>query len=136
EGHGLVDVMHDLTTDDERRLRRLIENHRRYTDSERAKAILENWQAYLPKFVKVMPVEFRKALQKMAARRPSVHPHGNIERLEIGVRPAERPAKAQAHAHERTPRGPQGWQRQRGFSNSRGRTGSMRSGRRGSAVSA
>jgi glutamate synthase (NADPH/NADH) large chain len=89
EGHGLVDVYHDLTKHDEQRLRRLIENHRRYTGSERAKAILDNWEGYREKFVKVMPVEFRKALQMMAAKRAREHAHGNIERLEVGIRPAE-----------------------------------------------
>ena len=28
--------------------------------------ILENWTAYLPRFVKVMPVEYRRALAEMA----------------------------------------------------------------------
>jgi glutamate synthase (NADPH/NADH) large chain len=89
ESHGLVDVMHDLSKDDELRLRLMIEAHRRYTGSERAKAILADWEGYLPKFVKVMPVEFRKALEKMAAKRAREHPHGNIERMELGLRPAE-----------------------------------------------
>jgi len=65
EGHGLVDVMHDLTRDDELRLKTLIETHRRYTNSARAAEILDNWGAYRDRFVKVMPVEYRKALQKM-----------------------------------------------------------------------
>jgi glutamate synthase (NADPH/NADH) large chain len=29
---------------------------------------LENWEAYLPKFRKVMPVEYRRALAELAAR--------------------------------------------------------------------
>jgi glutamate synthase (NADPH/NADH) large chain len=64
--HGLVEVMGDMTQFDAERLKRLIENHRRYTGSERAKAILEDFEAYLPKFVKVMPVEYRRALKEMA----------------------------------------------------------------------
>ena len=65
ETHGRVDVMHDMTRDDARRLRHLIEQHRHYTGSERAREILENWERYLPKFVKVMPVEYRRALMEM-----------------------------------------------------------------------
>jgi glutamate synthase (NADPH/NADH) large chain len=65
ETHGLVDVMRDMTKDDMRRLHALIERHRRYTGSEKAKQILDNWAAFLPKFVKVMPVDYRKALEKM-----------------------------------------------------------------------
>ena len=48
------------------RLRQLISNHLRYTGSSRAKQILDNWAEYLPKFVKVMPVEYRRALEEMA----------------------------------------------------------------------
>ena len=35
----------------------------------RAREILENWDAYLPKFRKVMPVEYRRALAELAAQR-------------------------------------------------------------------
>jgi glutamate synthase (NADPH/NADH) large chain len=64
EGHGLVDIMHDLTRYDEKRLKTLIENHHRYTGSSKAAAILEQWSSYRSRFVKVMPVEYRKALEK------------------------------------------------------------------------
>ena len=49
----------------------LIEDHARYTGSERAKAILANWAVWLPKFVKVMPTEYRRALQELAAKKSS-----------------------------------------------------------------
>jgi glutamate synthase (NADPH/NADH) large chain len=65
ETHGLVDIMHDMTRHDVQRLRTLIEKHRRYTGSERARHILDNWASYVPRFVKVMPVDYRLALQKM-----------------------------------------------------------------------
>jgi len=65
EGHGLVDVMHDLTRHDEMRLKTLIESHRRHTGSAKADAILGDWDKYRHRFVKVMPVEYRKALQQM-----------------------------------------------------------------------
>jgi glutamate synthase (NADPH/NADH) large chain len=66
EAHGLVDVMGDVTRNDAERLRHLIERHAHYTGSTRARAILDDWQAYLPKFRKVMPVEYRRALAEMA----------------------------------------------------------------------
>jgi len=47
-------------------LKGLIQRHLLYTGSERARRVLENWAAYLPKFVKVMPVEYRRALAEMA----------------------------------------------------------------------
>jgi len=65
ESHGRVNV-NQLAQGDERQLRTLIENHLRYTGSARAKQILDNWSAYLPKFVKIMPTEYRRALEKLA----------------------------------------------------------------------
>ena len=67
-GHGRVDVMGDMSRHDGERLHQLIVNHARYTGSTRAREILENWEAYLPKFRKVMPVEYRRALAELAAR--------------------------------------------------------------------
>ncbi len=52
---------------DARLLRALIEKHVHYTGSERARKILDQWNLYLPKFTKVMPIEYRQALQKIAA---------------------------------------------------------------------
>lgn len=82
ETHGLVDVMHDMTTMDAERLYQLIERHAHYTGSTRAKEILDNWEANLSKFVKVMPVEYRRALMEMA-RQQNNTPEGE---LEIGLR--------------------------------------------------
>ena len=65
EAHGLVDVMRDMTRFDAERLRQLIEQHIHYTNSARAKKILEFWDFYLPQFVKVMPVDYRRALEEM-----------------------------------------------------------------------
>jgi len=65
EGHGRVDVMSDMTRFDAERLHQLIENHLRYTGSTRAKMILDNWDFYKPKFRKVMPVEYRRAIAEL-----------------------------------------------------------------------
>jgi glutamate synthase (NADPH/NADH) large chain len=65
EAHGLVDVRSDMTRFDAERLHQLIESHARYTASTRAQHILNNWDDYQPQFVKVMPVEYRRALQEM-----------------------------------------------------------------------
>jgi glutamate synthase (NADPH/NADH) large chain len=69
EGHGLVDVAKDMNHFDAERLHQLIENHARYTASARARAILDNWEDTLPKFVKVMPVEYRRVLLEMEQAR-------------------------------------------------------------------
>jgi glutamate synthase (NADPH/NADH) large chain len=48
-------------------LRGLIERHRDYTGSTRARAILDDFEGYRLKFVKVMPHEYRRALGELAA---------------------------------------------------------------------
>jgi glutamate synthase (NADPH/NADH) large chain len=67
ETHGRVDVSNDMTRFDALRLRQLIERHVHYTDSAHGRKILDNWNEYIPKFVKVMPVDYRRALQDMQA---------------------------------------------------------------------
>jgi glutamate synthase (NADPH/NADH) large chain len=60
-----VDLAQDLTRHDARRLKDLIERHKSYTGSGRARQILDLWDQYLPMFVKVFPVDYRRALQEM-----------------------------------------------------------------------
>ncbi len=70
--HGRVDVSGDMTRHDEERLYQLISNHVHYTGSNRARDILENWTDYRPRFRKVMPVEYRRALEEMERMRMGV----------------------------------------------------------------
>ncbi|HEU4804584.1 MAG TPA: glutamate synthase large subunit, partial [Nitrobacter sp.] len=67
EAHGRVDVFQNLLESDVERLHVLVTRHARLTGSKRAAAILENWKAYLPKFRKVIPVEYRRALKELKA---------------------------------------------------------------------
>ncbi len=69
ESHGLIEVMSDLSTHDAERLYTLIARHHRFTGSTRAAAILENWQQAVSRFVKVMPVEYRRALSELKAQK-------------------------------------------------------------------
>jgi glutamate synthase domain-containing protein 3 len=52
--------------DDLATLRRLLENHLKYTDSPVAKAILADWEKELRHFVKVMPNDYRRVLEHQA----------------------------------------------------------------------
>ncbi|HET6838364.1 MAG TPA: hypothetical protein VFH41_01365, partial [Bradyrhizobium sp.] len=67
EAHGRVDVFQDLLDSDVERLHVLITRHAKLTGSRRAAAILADWKAWLPKFRKVMPVEYRRALKELKA---------------------------------------------------------------------
>ena len=46
-------------------LKTYIEKHFKYTGSKQASRMLENWEDMLPYFVKVMPVEYRRALERI-----------------------------------------------------------------------
>ena len=55
-----------LELDDITKLRRLIKNHSLFTNSPLAKKILEDWENQQNNFVKVMPTDYKKALQRVA----------------------------------------------------------------------
>ena len=84
QSHGLVDVLSDMTRFDSERLRQIIENHLHYTGSERARTILDDWEASLAKFVKIMPVEYRRALQEMTKHQEA--DTTGLDEIEIGLR--------------------------------------------------
>jgi glutamate synthase (NADPH/NADH) large chain len=60
--------MGDMLRFDAERLRILVERHLQFTGSARAKALLDDWDAALTKFVKVMPTDYAKALADLKAR--------------------------------------------------------------------
>lgn len=65
-----IEVWHSVTRGAEREtdeviLKRLVENHFRYTGSFRARDILGNWASARSHFVKVMPTEYRRALAEL-----------------------------------------------------------------------
>jgi glutamate synthase (NADPH/NADH) large chain len=61
--------MGDPLSHDPARLRLLIERHHRYTGSQRAADLLEDWPRTLAAFVKVTPRDYRRALTDLAASR-------------------------------------------------------------------
>jgi glutamate synthase (NADPH) large chain len=67
EAHGRVDVFADLLNSDVERLHVLIARHAKLTGSKRAAEILSDWKVWLPKFRKVIPVEYRRALKELRA---------------------------------------------------------------------
>jgi glutamate synthase (NADPH/NADH) large chain len=65
ETKGVVEILADLGRHDADRLYQLISRHKSFTGSSRAAEILDNWESWLPKFRKVMPVEYRRALAEL-----------------------------------------------------------------------
>jgi len=58
----MVDLM-GLDANDETTVRTLLAEHVRRTGSPKAKAALESWATYAPRFIKVFPSEYRRALE-------------------------------------------------------------------------
>ena len=69
ENGNLRALLADPLNYDAARLHGLIARHRHYTGSARAKHILDNWDKMLPKFVKIVPGDYRKALLTLSASR-------------------------------------------------------------------
>jgi glutamate synthase (NADPH/NADH) large chain/glutamate synthase (ferredoxin) len=59
---------------DEAQLKKLLEDHNRWTGSKRARELLDNWDASRAKFVKVFPNEYKRALGEIHARKSAVAP--------------------------------------------------------------
>ena len=58
--------LEDLTPQDIETVKDLIGNHVKYTSSALAKKILEDWSKNSKKFIKVMPTDYKKALEILA----------------------------------------------------------------------
>jgi glutamate synthase (ferredoxin) len=52
-------------TDEIEEVWKLIQRHRTYTNSERAAKVLADWKSLVPKFVKVMPKDYKRVLQAL-----------------------------------------------------------------------
>ncbi len=61
------EVWHGGQTD-EAQLRKLLEEQHRWTGSKRARDLLDNWEQARAKFVKVFPIEYKRALGELAAK--------------------------------------------------------------------
>ncbi|MDD2712083.1 MAG: glutamate synthase-related protein, partial [Simplicispira sp.] len=54
---------------DEAQLKKLLEDHNRWTGSKRARELLDHWAASRAKFVKVFPTEYKRALSEIYERK-------------------------------------------------------------------
>ncbi|MGQ4554665.1 glutamate synthase large subunit [Halobellus sp. GM3] len=63
---GMVSLEDDLEDADRQMLRRLVENHAAYTDSERAARLLADWESTRTDFVKVMPDAYAEVIEERA----------------------------------------------------------------------
>ncbi len=63
---------------DEAILKGLVEKHAKYTGSERARHLLNDWESSRSKFVKVFPVEYKRALGEIYAAELAGHQQAKI----------------------------------------------------------
>jgi glutamate synthase (NADPH/NADH) large chain len=63
---GMVTISRELEGKDRTMLRRLVKNHAAYTDSDRANALLEDWDDALADFVRIMPDAYAEVIKERA----------------------------------------------------------------------
>jgi glutamate synthase (NADPH/NADH) large chain/glutamate synthase (ferredoxin) len=54
---------------DEEQLKQMLADHNRWTGSRRARELLDNWETARLKFVKVFPIEYKRALGELHAKK-------------------------------------------------------------------
>ena len=64
----MVDLEQVVEANDIATLKGLIEEHRRLTGSSVAARVLDAWDSYLPRFVKIMPRDYRRVLAERSAQ--------------------------------------------------------------------
>jgi glutamate synthase (NADPH/NADH) large chain/glutamate synthase (ferredoxin) len=75
KAQGRTKLHRDQT--DEALLKKLLEDHNRWTGSKRARELLDNWATARQKFVKVFPNEYKRALAEMHEREVEEASTGN-----------------------------------------------------------
>jgi len=68
ETHGRVDIKHTLSQNDQQIVRTLIKRHVHYTNSSVGKNILDHWNDFAAQFVKIIPVDYRRAMADVEAQ--------------------------------------------------------------------
>jgi len=63
---------------DEAQLKKLLEEHNRWTGSKRARELLDNWAQARGKFVKVFPNEYKRALGEIGAKKVKALPASTV----------------------------------------------------------
>jgi glutamate synthase (NADPH/NADH) large chain len=63
--HDMVELSPCFDHEDQQLIKYWLQKHVHYTDSTVAKDVLKNWHRYMPKFIKVMPIEYKRALKEL-----------------------------------------------------------------------
>ena len=60
----------EISEEDAADLKAIIEKHLQYTNSAKGASLLSDWPSSLNSFVKVMPTEYKRALERIATEEP------------------------------------------------------------------
>jgi glutamate synthase (NADPH/NADH) large chain/glutamate synthase (ferredoxin) len=63
----MVELEPVAAAEDKALLKGLVESHAKYTGSKQAKRLLEAWDTALPKFVKIMPIDYKRVVAERKA---------------------------------------------------------------------
>jgi glutamate synthase (ferredoxin) len=69
-----LETLEDAT--EEKLVRDLIERHAQFTGSTRARTILDGWNSYREKLVKIMPLDYRRVLAERQQKTVVMVQHG------------------------------------------------------------
>ncbi|MBN1202699.1 MAG: glutamate synthase large subunit [Anaerolineae bacterium] len=61
---GMVELTPAMEPDDQDFIKMLLTRHVNYTGSTIAEMVLNHWHEYMPKFIKVLPLEYKRVLQQ------------------------------------------------------------------------
>ncbi len=70
---GMVELETLTTKEDKQLLHGLLTKHFMYTGSRKAKQVLDAFEAAVPKFVKVMPVDYKRVIEERKRKASAVH---------------------------------------------------------------
>jgi glutamate synthase domain-containing protein 3 len=71
---GMVELERVVDEDESKELRELIETHVQATQSAVGRRVLDDWDQALGKFVKIMPIDYKRVLQEAAVARAAPSP--------------------------------------------------------------
>jgi glutamate synthase (NADPH/NADH) large chain/glutamate synthase (ferredoxin) len=64
---GMVELEKVMAADDKLILWEMVTAHFTYTGSRKAKLVLDAWEVFLPKFLKIMPIDYKRVLAERKA---------------------------------------------------------------------
>jgi glutamate synthase (NADPH/NADH) large chain len=65
---AMVELSPAMEYEDQAFLKEWLQKHYQYTGSAVARRVLDRWHEYMPKFVKVLPLEYKRVLQEQRLR--------------------------------------------------------------------